>query len=355
MRMARVLSILVMVLAVSACRGGIAPGAVAPAEPVTLVVATHDSFAVSEPVVAAFEAAHNARVQFLTLGDAGVALNKVILSKDAPLADVFFGVDNTFLSRALDASIFVPYASPLLAQIPDALELDAEHRLLPVDFGFVTLNADPAWFAERGLALPTMLEDLADPAYRGLLVVQNPATSSPGLAFLLATVAHFGEEGYQTYWQALRANDVLVTDDWSEAYFERFTVGSGGTGDRPLVVSYSTSPPADVVYATDGRTQPASINLLLPGGAFQQVEFAGVLAGAKQPELARQFVDYMLDITFQQDIPLQMFVYPANSNAALPELFTTYAQTPEEPATLDPAAIEANREAWIEGWAEVMR
>ena len=355
MRMVRVLSILVMALAVTACRGGVTPGAVAPAEPVTLVVAAHDSFAVSEPVVAAFEATHNVRVQFLTLGDAGVALNKVILSKDAPLADVFFGVDNTFLSRALDAGIFVPYASPLLAQIPAALQLDPEHRLLPVDFGYVTLNADPAWFAERGLALPATLEDLADPAYRGLTVVQNPATSSPGLAFLLATVAHFGEEGYQAYWQALRANDVLVTDDWSEAYFERFTVGSGGTGDRPLVVSYSTSPPADVVYATDGRTEPASANLMLPGGAFQQVEFVGVLAGAKQPELARQFVDYMLDITFQEDIPLQMFVYPANRTAALPELFTTYAQTPEEPATLDPAAIEANREQWIEGWAEVMR
>jgi thiamine transport system substrate-binding protein len=344
---------LFILLALVGCRG--AAPATTSSEPATLVVATHDSFAISEPVVAAFEAAHNARVQFLTLGDAGAALNKIILSKDAPLADVFFGVDNTFLSRALDAGVFTPYASPLLTQIPDELELDPEHRLLPVDYGFVTLNADAAWFAERNLPLPATLEDLADPTYRGLLVASNPATSSPGLAFLLATVDHFGEDGYLAFWQALRDNDVLVTDGWSEAYFEHFTVGSGGAGDRPLVVSYSTSPPADVVYATDGRTEPASVNLMLPGGAAQQIEFVGVLAGAQQPELARQFVDYMLDITFQEDIPLQMFVYPANSNAALPELFTAYAQTPEEPITLDPAAIEANREAWIEGWAGVMR
>lgn len=351
--MFRKIVLLVILLVLAGCRGA-APAA-APGEPATLVVATHDSFAISEPVVAAFEAAHNARVQFLTLGDAGAALNKIILSKDAPLADVFFGVDNTFLSRALDAGVFTPYASPLLAQIPDDLELDPEHRLLPVDYGFVTLNADSAWFAERGLPLPATLEDLTDPAYRGLLVASNPATSSPGLAFLLATVAHFGEDGYLAFWQALRENDVLVTDGWSAAYFEHFTVGSGGAGDRPLVVSYSTSPPADVVYASDGRTAPASVNLMLPGGSFRQVEFAGVLAGAKQPELARQFIDYMLDITFQEDIPLQMFVYPANSNAALPELFTAYAQMPDAPVTLEPAAIEANREAWIEGWAGVMR
>jgi ABC transporter substrate-binding protein (ThiB subfamily) len=191
-----------------------------------------------------------------------------------------------------------------------------------VDYGFVNLNADSEWFAANGIPLPQALEDLTDPAYKGLFVAPNPATSSPGLAFLLATIDHFGEDGYLDFWRALKANDVLITDGWSEAYFEHFTAGSGGDGDRPLVVSYSTSPPADVVYATDGRTAPASVNLFLPESAFRQVEFVGVLQGAAQPELARQFVDFMLDTDFQADIPLQMFVYPANPSAALPELFT---------------------------------
>ncbi len=329
-------------------------GQPAPSAPTTLVLASHDSFAIGEEVIAAFEAEHNATVQVLTLGDAGEALNKIILSKDAPLADLFFGVDNSFLSRALAADVFAPYPSPLLEQIPDDLELDPEHRLLPVDYGFVNLNADSEWFAQKGIPLPQTLEDLTDPTYKGLFVTPNPATSSPGLAFLLATIDHFGEDGYLDFWQALKANDVLITDGWSEAYFEHFTVGSGGAGDRPLVLSYSTSPPADVVYATDGRTKPASVNLFLPGSAFRQVEFVGVLKGAAQPELARRFVDFMLDTTFQADIPLQMFVYPANPNVALPELFTAFAQTPPDPVVFDPAAIEANRQRWLQAWADVM-
>jgi thiamine transport system substrate-binding protein len=198
------------------------------------------------------------------------------------------------------------------------------------------------------------LEDLTKPEYAGLLVAPNPATSSPGLAFLLTTISHFGEEGYLDFWAALRANDVLITDGWSEAYFEHFTVGSGGAGDRPLVVSYTTSPPADVVYATDGRTEPASVNLSPPGGAYRQVEFVGILQSTQQPELAKALVDFLLDVQFQEDIPLQMFVYPANQEAALPELFTQYAQIPPQPAMVAPDEIEANREAWIAAWTDVM-
>jgi thiamine transport system substrate-binding protein len=326
-------------------------------EPISLTVASHDSFSVSEEVVAAFEQANNVDVRFLALGDAGEALNKMILSKGAPLADVFFGVDNTYLSRALEEEVFAPYTSPLLDQVPDGLELDPSHALTPVDFGYVTLNADAAWFEQQGLPLPAALEDLTRPEYAGLLVVQNPATSSPGLAFLLATVAHFGEDGYLDFWRALAANDLLVTSGWTEAYYEQFTVGSGGTGTRPLVVSYTTSPPADVVFATDGRTEPASVNLNLPGGVFRQVEFVGVVNGAAQPELAQRWIDFMLGEQFQADIPLQMYVYPANENVPLPDLFTQFAPPPEPAlvaSALDPAAIQAGREQWIADWTEAV-
>ncbi len=368
MRKSSLLLVLLLALLPAACRTP-APGAAAvsegttaaaPAEgqpgteAATLVVATHDSFAVSEDVVKEFEQANNAKLQFLTLGDAGAALNKVILSKDAPLADVFFGVDNTFLSRALKADIFEPYAATGVDAVSPDLRLAPNDELTPIDYGFVNLNADAAWFAAKGLALPKSLEDLTKPEYKGLLVAPNPATSSPGLAFLLATIGHFGEDGYLEFWQGLRANDVLITDGWNEAYFEHFTVGSGGKGDRPLVVSYASSPPADVVYATDGRTEPASVNLDLPGGAFRQVEFAGVLRGAKQPELARRFVDYMLGTRFQEDIPLQMFVYPVNPAAKLPEVFTKFAAPPAEPAAVDPAAIDANRERWVQAWTDAV-
>jgi thiamine transport system substrate-binding protein len=326
-------------------------------EPISLTVASHDSFSVSEEVVAAFEEANGVDVRFLALGDAGEALNKIILSKGAPLADVFFGVDNTYLSRALEEEVFVPYASPLLDRVPDDLELDPSHAVTPIDFGYVTLNADTAWFEENGLPLPAALEDLTRPEYAGLLVVQNPATSSPGLAFLLATIAHFGADGYLDFWRALADNDLLVTSGWTEAYYEQFTVGSGGTGTRPLVVSYTTSPPADVVFATDGRTEPASVNLNLPGGVFRQVEFAGIVNGAAQPELAQRWIDFMLGEQFQVDVPLQMYVYPANENVALPDLFTQFAAPPDPALTasaLDPAAVQANREQWIADWTEAV-
>ena len=241
-----------------------------------------------------------------------------------------------------------------MAQIPDELELDPEHRLLPVDLGYVNLNADANYFAEHNLALPQTLEELTKPQYKGLLVAINPATSSPGLAFLLATISHFGEDGYLDFWQALRDNDVLIVNGWSEAYYDHFTVGSGGSGDRPIVVSYSTSPPADVLFASDGRTAPASVNLNLAGGVFRQIEFVGVLQGAKEPELAQKLVDFMLSEAFQADVPLQMFVYPAVPETPLPELFTQFAEQPAVAAQVDAAVIDANREAWIDAWTNVM-
>lgn len=356
---ARVLAGLASVFVLAAC--SLAPVTPQPggetAMPIdrpVLTVATHDSFAIGEEVVAAFEEESGATVQFLPLGDAGSAVNKMILSKDAPLADLFYGTDNTFLTRALSADIFTPYASPLLEQIPDDLELDPEHRLLPVDVGYVSLNADAGWFDTQGIPLPETLDDLADPLYANLLVVENPATSSPGLAFLLATVAHFGEDGWQDWWSALQTNGVLVTEGWSEAYYDHFTVGSGGAGDRPLVVSYTSSPPADVLYATDGRTEPASVNLNLDGGVFRQVEFVGIVEGTQHLALAQQWVDFMLDTPFQEDIPLQMFVYPANEEAVLPELFVQFAEPPANAASPTPEEIDVNREALITAWTEIM-
>lgn len=351
-----VLSVAFLIVIQVACQPIASQGssAVTKSEPTPLVLASHDSFNVSEEVVAQFERENNMKLQFLELGDAGEALNKLILSKDAPLADLFFGVDNTFLSRALKADIFESYASPLLASIPAELQLDAENRLLPVDVGYVNLNADPKWFAEKKLSLPQTLEDLIKPAYADLLVVQNPATSSPGLAFLLATISHFGEDGYLDFWKGLRQNNVLITSGWEEAYFQHFTVGSGGSGDRPLVVSYSSSPPADVLFASDGRKAPASVNLNLPGGVFRQIEFVGIVKGAKQPEAARKFVDFMLSQAFQADLPLQMFVYPVVPETPLPGLFEKFAERPTEVAPVDPAAIDANREGWIEAWTNVM-
>lgn len=327
------------------------------AGPRTLRVMTHDSFDIGEETLAAFEAQYNATVEILEAGDAGVMLNQAILSKDNPLADVLYGVDNTLLSRALNAGIFEPYASPLLATIPDEFELDPEHRALPVDYGDVCLNYDKGWFTERGLTPPSTLEDLSKPEYRSLTVVENPASSSPGLAFMLATIGHFGETGDYTwldYWADLRANDVLVVEGWEDAYWGQFTYGSKGEGRYPIVVSYASSPPVEVLFAEQPFEEAPTAAVVGAGSCFRQIEFVGILKNGQNRDLAQAWVDYMLDKTFQEDIPLHMFMFPANRNAALPDVFARFAVIPEHPAQVDYAAIEANREAWIEAWTEVV-
>ncbi|GBC62942.1 thiamine ABC transporter substrate-binding prote in [Desulfonema ishimotonii] len=321
-------------------------------EPVEITVMTHDSFSAGKATVAAFEKANNAKIRFLKAGVAGATLNQAILSKNNPLADVFFGVDNTFLSRALRADIFEPYNSPMLARIDPALRLDPENRLLPVDFGDVCLNYDKKWFAEKGIAPPAGLADLIRPEYRGLTVVENPATSSPGLAFLLATIGHFGEDGYLGFWKKMRANNVLVADGWKKAYWGHFSAAS--EGDRPVVVSYASSPPAEVWYAEKKPSDAPTAAVTENRSAFRQIEFAGILKGTAHRKLAEKLMDFFLDTPFQEDIPLQMFVFPANTSARLPEVFVKYAKIAEAPATVAPEAIDANREKWIEAWTEAV-
>lgn len=322
--------------------------ACAPGQPATLTVLTHDSFAVSEAVVTAFEEANNVKLVFLPGGDAGAMLNKAILSKEAPLADVLFGVDNTFLSRALEAGIFEVYESPALQNIPAGFTLDPSNRALPIDYGDVCINYDKAYFTDNNLPVPGSLEDLIKPEYKNLLVVENPATSSTGLAFLLATVAHFGDT-FPEYWQALKDNGVVVVDGWETAYFTNFSASSG-RGPQPMVVSYASSPSAEL--SPSGESLTGSI--VGVNTCFRQIEFAGILKGTQNRALAEKFVDYMLSQAFQEDMPLQMYVYPVNPDAALPEAFVKYAQAPAQPATLAPEVIAANRDEWIRVWTDVV-
>lgn len=322
-------------------------------EPAALTVMVHDSFAISTDVMAEFENANNVKVNFLLSGDAGSMLNKAVLTKGAPIADVLYGVDNTFLSRALSEGIFEAYDSPLLEQIPDQFELDTGHQALPVDFGDVCINFDTQYFPDKGLPIPATLEDLAKPEYKGLLVVENPATSSPGLAFLLATIAEYGTDGYQAYWQQLKENNVVVVNDWNTAYYTNFS-GSSGKGSQPMVVSYGTSPAAEIIFADPRPDKAPTASLVGKNMCFRQIEFVGILKGSKKQALAEKFVDFMLSKHFQEDIPLNMFVFPANETAQVPAEFTKFVQVPEQPAALSTDQISANREQWIEAWRALM-
>jgi len=324
-----------------------------PAGPQTVTVITHDSFAIGEETIKTFEVENNAKVVFLQSGDAGSVLNQAILTKDAPLADVLFGVDNTFLSRALGADIFEAYVSPALADIPAAFRLDSSNRALPVDYGDVCINYDKKYFADNNLPVPQSFEDLAKPEYKDLLVVENPATSSPGLAFLLATRAHFGDD-YLTYWQSLKANGAVVVDGWETAYYTNFSASSG-KGPQPMAVSYASSPAAEVFFASEPLTESPTASIVAADMCFRQIEFVGILKNGQNKPLAKKFVDFMLSQKFQEDMPLNMFVYPVNKNAQLPEVFVKYAEVTQSPAVMSADEIASNRDAWLEAWTEAMK
>ncbi len=343
--------LIVLSLMLSACvQSGGSPTSTS-AAPRTLIVMTHDSFAASQSVITAFETANNVKVQFIASGDAGTALNKAILSKDNPFADVFYGVDNTFLSRALSEDIFQPYDSPLLAGIPDRYKLDSQNQALPVDWGDVCLNYDKVYFSTRKLLPPENLEDLLKPEYKNMLVVENPATSSPGLSFLLTTIGHFGADNYLTYWKGLVENGVLVVNDWETAFYTDY---SRYGGDRPIVVSYSSDPAFEVISSKTPESAPQTAAITGDGTCFQQIEFVGILRGAKNLNLAEKWVDFMLSTTFQEDMPLQMYVFPVNPQANLNDVFQKFLVVPEHPAYVSSEDIAANRESWITAWTETV-
>jgi thiamine transport system substrate-binding protein len=341
-----VLSILVTaaVAAVAAGCGGGGP------EPTEVVLVTHDSFAVSKDVVAAFERESGLRLRILQGGDANETLNRALLTAGDPQGDVIFGIDDSVLSRALEGDLLVEYES----QEHSALQPDfssPDPHVTPIDHGDVCLNVDRAWFADRGIPPPTGLADLVRARYRNLLVVENPATSSPGLSFLLATIATFGDR-WEGYWRALRANGVLAVDGWQEAYTQQFSGASGSPGKRPIVVSYATSPAAEVIFAS--KPLAVSPTAAVEDGCYRQVEYAGILRGARNEDGARELVDFMLSERFQADVPGSMFVYPVREGVSLPEEFVKHAVVPRNPLSLPADEIDANRDRWVARWTELV-
>lgn len=339
----------VLVLLVSACQ----PTA---NEVRTLTIITHDSFSVSAELVSRFEEENDVRLVFIQGGDTGSALNRLILTSvnsKTPEADVFYGLDNTFLSRALEQNLFEPYQPEGLENIPDEFKLDPEFFVVPIDFGDVCINYDRAYFSERGIALPRSLQDLTKPEYEGLLVVENPATSSPGLAFMLATIAEFGEDAWLDWWQTMKVNQVAIVSDWETAYYNNFS-GSSGKGPQPMVVSYASSPAAELIYAETALSESPTASLVAPGMCWRQVEFAGILNNTPNRDLAEKFIDFLLSKEFQEDMPMQMFVFPVLPAAELPEDFITASQLPEAVGSLNSALIAAYRDTWINEWANLM-
>lgn len=306
-------------------------------------LATHDSWSVPKKVIAAFERRSGIDLRVRKQGDAGALTNKLVLTKDNPIADVAYGVDSTFASRALSAGVFAAYPSPKADQGPQRYSIDPRHRLSAVDIGDVCVNIDVDWFASRDIPAPDSYADLTEPRYENLMVAESPATSSPGLAFLLGTVAEFGSDGWLDYWRELEENGLMVVSGWSEAYTQTFS-GSTGNGPRPIVVSYASSPAAEIGADGEPRTRA------LLGTCYRQVEYAGVIAGTDHPKKARRVVDWMLSQRFQSIVSENMYVYPTRTGVPLPQSWQKAAPLPEDPAQLASERVAKHRKQWIQKW-----
>ena len=330
MKLTRILIASLLAITVSACSSpSIDTSTDATPNEVTLLA--YDAFTAQEGIFDAFTATTGAKVKVVTGGDSGVLVSKAILTAGTPEGDVLWGLDNTLLSRAQKAELLTSYE--------------------PVNTGDICVNYDKQWFASRDIAPPTSLEDLALPTYKNLLVVQDPVASSPGLGFLLGTIAHFGVDKWQNYWKSLKENGVRVSPDWTTAYTIDFS-GSSGKGKYPLVVSYGSSPPAEVLYAEKPIDTPPTA--VIASTCFRQTEYVGALRGTRNPNLAAKLISYLLDVPFQESMPLSLFVFPVNKKATLPDLFTKFAVAPKNPLTVEPADIEKNRDAWLNSWRDII-
>jgi len=311
----------------------------------TVVLVTHDSFSLPDSLVAAFEKESGYQLDVRQVGDGGTLTNELVLTKDSPLGDVAFGVDNTFASRALDEGVFAPYDFDAPAGVDDhALPGDDEHALTAVDNANVCVNVDDTWFEKQGLEPPDDLDDLTDPAYRDLFVTPGATTSTPGMAFLLTTIAAYGDE-WPTYWEDLVANGAKLTKGWEDAYNVDFTQG-GGDGERPIVLSYDSSPAFTVA---DGKSSTSA----LLDTCFEQVEYAGVIEGAENAEGGQALVEFLVSPEVQAALPTSMYVFPVAEGVELPPEWAKFAEQPTEPYAVDPAEVAANRETWLREWSDV--
>ncbi len=343
--MKRPLAVLALALLLAACTNGSEEET-----PQQLTLISHDSFvgSVNEETFASFTAETGIQVEVIAAGDAGSMVNQAILTKDNPLADVLFGVDDTFLSRALGADVFVDYRSEGVDSLASDFK-QGTYTVTPISYGDVCFNYDKAFFEEAQLPIPENIDALLRGEYAGLVTVEHPATSSAGLAFMLATIARYREAGWLEWWERMRDADVSVVADWDSAYYGEFTRYGGSS---PIVMSYASSPPAEVIFSEEPLTEaPTGV---IESSCYRQVEYAGILDGTPYPEAAGQLIDFMLSKEFQETIPLTWFVFPVNKDAELPQEFVDHTIIPAEPLRLDPEVVAENREQWIDQWIEVM-
>jgi thiamine transport system substrate-binding protein len=315
----------------------------------TLVVYTYDSFVSWGPageLKEVFEARYDCNLEFVTAGGGKATLSRLLAEREAggTDADLFMAeVNDVPRVATYDLFLLVTVEDiPNIAFVPQDLLLAQTAGLIPYEYGYITLTYDSQVLSEEDL--PERLEELADPRYKGMLVCEDPRTSSTGFSFLLWTIARFGEEGYLDFWRSLDPTLLTITQGWSEAW----TLLTHG--EAPIVVSFSTDTAYGAMYEDSLRYRAFA-----PGGeGYRTVYGVGIVRETDHPELAKGFIDLLLSKEIQELLPRTEIMFPANEMAELPEEYQEHAVIPSDPLMLPLEIVGARMDNWLHDWARVI-
>ncbi|MBA3039872.1 MAG: thiamine ABC transporter substrate binding subunit [Alphaproteobacteria bacterium] len=316
-------------------------GSAAVAADKTLTVYTYESF-ISEwgpgpKVKEAFEKTCNCTVDFVGVADGVALLTRLKLEGAGTKADLVLGLDTNLVAEAKETGLFEPHGIEVSAvKVPGGFSDDV---FVPYDYGHFAVIYD----TETMKTPPKSLKELVEGDPKDKIVIEDPRTSTPGLGLLLWVKSVYGDEADEA-WAKLKGRVLTVTPGWSEAY------GLFTKGEAPMVLSYTTSPAYHMVAENTERYQAAAFS----EGHYIQIEVAGLLKGAPQKDLARQFLSFMITPGFQDTIPTNNWMMPAAATSEpLPEAFGKLV-SPDKTFLMSPEEVATHRKAWIDEWLAAM-
>lgn len=316
-------------------------GSAAVAADKTLTVYTYESF-ISEwgpgpKVKEAFEKTCGCTVDFVGVADGVALLTRLKLEGAGTKADLVLGLDTNLVAEAKETGLFEPHGIDVSAvKVPGGFSDDV---FVPYDYGHFAVIYD----TETMKTPPKSLKELVEGDPKDKIVIEDPRTSTPGLGLLLWVKSVYGDEADEA-WAKLKGRVLTVTPGWSEAY------GLFTKGEAPMVLSYTTSPAYHMLAENTERYQAAAFS----EGHYIQIEVAGLVKGAPQKELARQFLSFMITPGFQDTIPTNNWMMPAAATSEpLPDAFGKLV-SPEKTFLMTPEEVATHRKAWIDEWLAAM-
>jgi len=308
-----------------------------------LVVYTYDSmvseYGLGPKIIPKFEEQCNCKIKMVSKGDAGQVLTTLVLEKENPKADVVIGLDNSLIQKAIEKKVLEEFTPKNIGIVPKDIGFYKKGFLTPFDYGFIAFVFD----SKKIEAELNEFDSLLDSRLEKKIVIQNPRTSSPGLALLFWSIEVYGDPGYKEFWKEFKPNILVVTDGWDES------AGLFRAGEAPMYLSYATSP----AYYAEFEDINHFLAAEFEEGHYIQVEGIGIVKGTKNRKLAEQFIEFMLTEEAQKEIPFTQFMFPVNKNIELPKAFE-YAVMPDKKLELDPELIEEKQEEWISEWEKII-